>query len=74
LKQESIAVIKYLEKKYLLIDAGIPKYYLGGNVECLGKPLKNQGLGLALSVKTYIQNFISKFESLLGEGCKNGYE
>jgi hypothetical protein len=36
-------------------------------VEFLGEAWKNQRLGLALSAKTYIQNFIPKFESIF---CK----
>jgi hypothetical protein len=57
-----MAVIKSLEKTYMLIGVGIPEYYLGGNVEFLGEDWKNQGLGLAPSAKTYIQNVIPKFE------------
>jgi hypothetical protein len=33
-------------------------------MEFLGKAWKNQGLGLVISAKTYIQNIIPKFESL----------
>jgi hypothetical protein len=35
-------------------SVGIPEYYLGGNVELLGKAWNNQrlGLGLAISAKT----------------------
>jgi hypothetical protein len=47
-----MAVIKPLEKIYMLKSVGIPEYYLGGNVEFLGEAWKNQGLGLALSAKT----------------------
>jgi hypothetical protein len=39
-------------------------------VEFLGEAWKNQGLGLALSAKTYIQNVISKFEGLFGKEFK----
>ena len=59
-----MAVIKSLEKIYLLKNVGILEYYLGGNVEFLGESWKNQGLGLALSAKTYILNVIPKFEHL----------
>jgi hypothetical protein len=48
----------------------IPEYYLGGNVELLGEAWKNQGLGLALSAKTYIQNVIPKFEGLFDKEFK----
>jgi hypothetical protein len=39
----------------MLNIVGISEYYLGGNVKLLGETWKNQGLGLAISAKTYIQ-------------------
>jgi hypothetical protein len=39
-------------------------------VEFLGEACKNQGLGLAISAKTYIQNVIPKFEGLFGKEFK----
>jgi hypothetical protein len=36
----------------------------------LGDSYKNQGLGLAISAKTYIQNIIPKFEGLFGKEFK----
>jgi hypothetical protein len=45
----------------MLKSLDIPEYYLGGSVESIGEPWKNQGLGIAISAKTYIQNFIQKF-------------
>jgi hypothetical protein len=68
--KNSMAVIKSLEKTQTLKSLGIPEYYLDGNVEFLGETWKNQGLGLALSAKTYIQNFILKFEFLFGKDFK----
>jgi hypothetical protein len=65
--KDPMAVIESLEKTYMLKSVGIPEYYLGGNVEFLGEAWKNQGLGLALSSKTYIQSFIPKFEGLFGK-------
>jgi hypothetical protein len=65
-----MTVIKSLEKTYMLKSVGIPEYYLGGNVEVLGEAWKNQGLELAISAKTYIQNVILKFEGLFGKECK----
>jgi hypothetical protein len=53
--KDPMAVIKSLEKTYMLKSVGIPEYYLGGNVEFLGEAWKNQGLRLALSPNTYIQ-------------------
>jgi hypothetical protein len=63
-------VITYLEKIYLLKNVAIPEYYLSVNVEFLGDSWKNQRLGLATSARTYIQNVIPKFESLLGKELK----
>jgi hypothetical protein len=48
----------------MLKRVGIPEYYLDGNVEFLGEAWKYQGLGIALSAKTYIQ---PKFEGLFGK-------
>jgi hypothetical protein len=50
----------------MLKNVGNPDYYLGGNAEFLGEAWKNQGLGIAISAKTYIQNVIPKFEGLFG--------
>jgi hypothetical protein len=35
--KDPMAVITSLEKTYVLKSAGIPEYYLGGNVEFIGK-------------------------------------
>jgi hypothetical protein len=51
-------------------SVGIPEYYLCENAELLEETWKNQGLVLALSAKTYIQNVIPKFESLFGKESK----
>jgi hypothetical protein len=63
-------IIKSLEKTYMLKSVGILEYYLVGNVEFLGEAWKNQGLGSALSAKTYIQSVIQKFEVLYGKELK----
>jgi hypothetical protein len=68
--KEPMAFIKSLEKTYMLKCVGTLEYYLGGNVEFLGEAWKNQGLGLALSAKIYIQNLIPKFEDLFGKEFK----
>jgi hypothetical protein len=65
-----MAVIKSLEKIYLLKNEGIPECYLGGNVKFLGDVWQNQGLGLAISARTYIQNVIPKFENLFRKELK----
>jgi hypothetical protein len=65
--KDTMAVIRSLEKAYILKSVSIPEYYLGKNIEFLGEKWKNQGLRLALSAKTYIQNVIPKFEGLFGK-------
>jgi hypothetical protein len=68
--KDPMAVIKALEKTYMLKSLGVSGYCLGGNVEFLGEAWKNQGLGLPLTAKTYIQNVIPKFEGLFGKEFK----
>jgi hypothetical protein len=68
--KDPMLVIKSLEKTYMLKSVGIPEYYLGGNVEFLRGAWKNQGLGLFLLAKTYIQNVIPTFEGLFGKNIK----
>jgi hypothetical protein len=68
--KDPMAFIKSLEKTFMLKSVGIPEYYLGGNVEFFGEAWKNQGIGLDLTAKTYIQNVIPKFEGLFGKEFK----
>jgi hypothetical protein len=56
-----MAVIRLLEKTYMLMSVAVIEYHLGGNVEFPGEEWKNQGKGLVLSAKTYIPN--SKIQS-----------
>jgi hypothetical protein len=70
LEQGSYGSHKGIGKDKLLKSVGIPEYYLGVNVEFLGESWKNQGLGLALSAKTCIQNVIPNFEGLFGKEFK----
>jgi hypothetical protein len=69
--KDPMDVINLLENTYLLKSLGIPDYYLSGDVEFLGEAWKNQGLGLAISAKTYIQNIIPRFESLFDKVFKH---
>jgi hypothetical protein len=68
--KDPFAFIKSLKKIYMLKSVGIPEYYLGENVEFLGEAWNNQGLGLTLSAKTYIQNVIPEFKGLFGKEFK----
>jgi Reverse transcriptase (RNA-dependent DNA polymerase) len=62
-----MAVIKSLEKLCLLKKVGVPEYDLEGNIELDEDSWKNQGLALAISATTYIQNVIPTFKSLFGK-------
>jgi hypothetical protein len=69
--KDPMGKIKSLKKTYMLKSVGIPEFYSGGNVELLGGSWKNHlGLELALSEKTYIQNFIPKFDAPFGKKFK----
>jgi hypothetical protein len=68
--KDPIAVLKSLEKTYMLKSVGLQECYFGGNVQSLGEAWKNQGLGLAISAKTYIQIVIPKFEGHFGKEFK----
>jgi hypothetical protein len=50
------------------MSVSVPEYYLGGNVKLLGETWKNHGSGLAIYARSYIQNVIPKFESILARG------
>jgi hypothetical protein len=69
-RKDPMELIKALEKTYMLKSAGVPEYYLGGNLELLEEAWKNQGLALSLSAKTYIQNVIPKFGGLFSKDFK----
>jgi hypothetical protein len=62
-----MALVKFWEKIYLLKNMGIPKCYLGANVEFLDEFWKNQVFGLTILTKTYIQKFIQKINNLFGK-------
>jgi hypothetical protein len=68
--KDPIPIIKSLEKTYMLKSVGIPEYYLGEKIKFLGILWKNQGLGFALSAKTYFQNVIPKFDGLFSKEFK----
>jgi hypothetical protein len=62
-----MAVIKALEKTYMLKSVGTPEYCIRGNADFLGEAWKNQGLGLTLLSKTYTLIIIPKFGGLLAK-------
>ena len=65
--KDPMSIIEELKKSYILKGVGVPEYYLGGDVEILDQHWKEDGVGIALSAKTYIKNVIPKFETLFDE-------
>ena len=65
--KDPMSIIQELKETYILKGVGVPEYYLGGDVEILDQHWKDDGVGIALSAKTYIKNVIPKFELLFGE-------
>ena len=64
--KDPMAIMKELEKIYILKGVGVPEYYLGGDVEMLDEHWNSDHVCLALSAGTYIKNLIPKFERLFG--------
>ena len=60
-----IKVIKELKRDYILKGIGQPEYYLGGNVIELDDVWNKAGIYFALSAKTYIENVVKKFKTLM---------
>ena len=69
--KDPIEVINALKEQYTLKGVGIPEYYLGGNVEYLDEHWTKDGINIAFSARTYINNVIPKFEKLIGKEFKN---
>jgi hypothetical protein len=59
-RKDPMAVIKALEKAYMLKSLDIPEYNLGRNVEFLGESLNNQELRLDISkTPTFKMSFLN---------------
>ena len=64
--KDPMAIMKELEKVYVLKGVGAPRYYLGGDVLDLDEQWEKEGLTHALSAQTYIQNCIPKLAKMIG--------
>ena len=69
--KDPVQVISALSEQYTLKGVGIPEYYLGGNVEYLDEHWSKEGINIAFSARTYINNIIPKFEKLVGREFKS---
>ena len=46
---------------------GKPQYYLGGDIVNLGEEWEKEGISMAFSAQTYIENILPKLLQLLGK-------
>lgn len=64
--KDPMAIMKELEKVYIMKGVGKPQYYLGGDVVELGEPWNKEGIFTAFSAETYIKNCIPRLSSMCG--------
>ena len=64
--KDPMAIMKELEKVYVLKGVGSPRYYLGGDVLDLDEQWEKEGITHALSAQTYIQNCVPKIAKMIG--------
>ena len=60
-----LAIIEELKKDYILKRVGEPVFYLGGDVQQLDESWQLDGIFVALSAHTYIENAVGKIEHML---------
>jgi Reverse transcriptase (RNA-dependent DNA polymerase) len=58
--KDPMAIMKELEKNYIMKGVGKPQYYLGGDVVELQEPWNQEGIYTAFSAETYIKNCLPK--------------
>ncbi len=64
--KDPMAIMKELEKMYVLKGVGSPRYYLGGAVVDLDEQWEKEGITHGLSAQIYIQNCIPKLAKMIG--------
>ena len=68
--RDPMSVMKKLQDQYALKGVGISEYYLGGDVEQMDEHWSKENIFVGLSVQTYIENVIPKFEELFVRDIK----
>jgi len=68
--RDPMTMIEELKQDYVLKGVGKPVYYLGSNVQVLGREWGERGPPMAISAETYICNVVKKFEGIFGPLCK----
>ena len=64
--KDPMAIMKELEKEYIMKGVGKPQYYLGGDVVELQEPWDKEGIFTAFSAETYIKNCLPRLTSMCG--------
>jgi Reverse transcriptase (RNA-dependent DNA polymerase) len=64
--KDPMAIMKELEKNYIMKGVGKPQYYLGGDVVELQEPWSKEGIFTAFSAETYIKNCLPKLSVMCG--------
>jgi hypothetical protein len=70
--KDPMAIMKDLEKHYIMKGVGKPQYYLGGDVVELGEDWNKEGIYTAFSAETYIANCLPKLAAMCGKGTAEG--
>ena len=66
--KDPMAVMKDLEKHYIMKGVGKPQYYLAGrDVVKLGEEWNKEGIYTAFSAETYIKNSLGKLATMCGK-------
>jgi hypothetical protein len=61
---DPMAIMKEIKEHYILKGVGEPRYYLGGNVLQLGDKWEKEGISVALSAETYVNNVLPRLASM----------
>ena len=64
--KDPMAIMKDLEKNYVMKGVGKPQYYLGGDVVELDASWNKEGIYTVFSAETYIKNCIPKLCAMCG--------
>jgi hypothetical protein len=62
--KDPMAIMKELEKNYIMKGVGKPQYYLGGDVVELQEPWNKEGIFTAFSAETYIKNCLPRLTAM----------
>ena len=64
--KDPMSIMAELKKTYIMKDVGKPQYYLGGDVITLDEAWEKEGIDLAFSAETYINNTLPKLAKQCG--------